>query len=125
MQLDVINATVLNVSWDAIKLPQWEIELSYYTLYYMTFSPSLYKSTEKFSRPILMDKSSDLVVIDELLAGVKHQFQVTVSLEIQGFIREGRKSEAATLVFGEFVQYVVCTVHYSSYLSQACTMQNT
>ena len=111
MQLDVINATVLNVSWDAIKLPQWEIELSYYTLYYMTFSPSLYKSTEKFSRSILMDKSSDLVVIDELLAGVKHQFQVTVSLEIQGLIREGRKSEAATLVFGEFVQYVVCILY--------------
>lgn len=103
MQLDVINATVLNVSWDAIKLPQWEVEISYYTLYYMTFSPSLYKSTDKFSKTILMNKSSDLVVIDELLADVKHQFQVTVSLEIQGFIHEGKKSEAAALVFGEVV----------------------
>ena len=46
-------------------------------------------------------KTSEIVNIRELRAGVEHQFQVTASLEVEGKVYEGVKSVPAKMVFGK------------------------
>ena len=52
---------------------------------------TLHKGIDDFTIEI-PPKTSEVVVIRELEAGVEHQFQVTASLEIQGEVYEGEKS---------------------------------
>ena len=91
------NATALLVSWDALQ----DSYLSNYTIYYSAFSPLLNKVVDKFTKAIPFTKTSEIVNIRELRAGVEHEFQVTASLEIDGEVYEGVKSVPAKMVFGK------------------------
>ena len=96
----VTNATMLMVSWDLVGQSRWKIH--HYTIYYSAFSPVLYKVVDESTTET--NKTSEAVVIRELEAGVEHQFQVTASLEIQGYVFEGEKSlltEDSRIVFGK------------------------
>ena len=53
-------------------------------------------------------KTSDIVNIRELRAGVEHQFQVTASLEINGRVFEREKSVPSIRVFGKAQFFFVC-----------------
>ena len=46
-------------------------------------------------------RTSDVVVIRELTAGVEHQFQVTASLEVQGEVYERERSFLTEIIFGK------------------------
>ena len=46
-------------------------------------------------------RTSDIVVIREMAAGVEHQFQVTASLEVQGEMYESGKSILTKIVIGK------------------------
>ena len=91
------NGTALLVRWDALQKSQ----LSHYTIYYSAFSKELNKVVDRFTKVIPFMNTSEIVNIRELMAGVRHEFQVTASLEIEGELYEGEKSVAATLVFGK------------------------
>ena len=91
------NATALLVSWDALK----KSYLSHYTIYYSAFSKELNKVLDTFTKVIPLTNTTDIVNIKELTAGVRHEFQVTATLEIDGELYEGEKSVAVTLVFGK------------------------
>ena len=91
------NATALLVSWDALQ----DSYLSHYTIYYSAFSPLLSKVVGKFTKVIPFTKTSEIVNIRELRAGVEHQFQVTASLKVDGELYEGVKPVPAEMVFGK------------------------
>ena len=91
------NATTLLVSWDALQ----DSYLSHYTIYYNAFSPLLSKVVNKFTKVIPFTKTSDIVNIRELKAGVEHQFQVTASLKVDGELYEGVRPVPAEMVFGK------------------------
>ena len=91
------NATALLVIWDALQ----DSYLSHYTIYYSVFSPQLGKVVDRFTKVISFNRTSDIVNIRELTAGVEHEFQVTASLEIEGVVYEGVKSVPAKMVIGE------------------------
>ena len=91
------NATALLVSWDALQ----KSHLSHYTIYYNAFSKELNKVLDTFTKVIPLTNTTDIVNIRELTAGVRHEFQVTATLEIDGELYEGEKSVAVTLVFGK------------------------
>ena len=102
VSVQVINATVLMVSWDLVGQSRWNIH--HYTIYYSAFSPVLYKVIDESTIEVPPNKISEAVVIRELEAGVEHQFQVTASLEIQGEVYEGEKSiltAYSRVVFGK------------------------
>ena len=98
------NATALSVSWDALQ----DSYLSHYTIYYSAFSPLLSKVVDKFTKVISSTKTSEIVYIRELRAGVEHEFQVTASLEIEGKVYEGVKSVTAKMVFGKAQAMELC-----------------
>ena len=91
------NATALLVSWDALQ----KLHLSHYTIYYSAFSKEMNKVVDTFTKVIPLTNTSDIVNIREFTAGVRHEFQVTATLKIDGELHEGEKSVAVTLVFGE------------------------
>ena len=91
------NATALVLHWDALQKSQ----LSHYTIYYSAFSKELDKAVDGFTKVIPSTNTSEIVNIRELTAGVRHEFQVTATLEVEGELYEGEKSVAATLVFGK------------------------
>ena len=102
VSIQVTNATMLTVSWDLVGQSRWNIH--HYTIYYSAFSPVLYKVVDESTIKVLLNKTSEAVVVRELEAGVEHQFQVTASLEIQGDVYEGEKSiltEDSRTVFGK------------------------
>ena len=77
------NATALLVSWDALKT----LYLTHYTIYYSAF---LNKVVHNFTKVILPPKTSEIVNIRELRAGVEHKFQVTASLNVDGKQYDGK-----------------------------------
>ena len=91
------NATVLLVSWDALQ----DSYLSHYTIHYSAFSPQLSKVVDKFTKVIPFTKTSEIVNIRELRAGVEHEFQVTASLKVDEELYEGVKPVPAKMVFGK------------------------
>ena len=105
VSIQVTNATMLTVSWDLVGQSRWNIH--HYTIYYSAFSPVLYKVVDESTTET--NKTSEAVVIRELEAGVEHQFQVTASLEIQGYVFEGEKSlltEDSRIVFGKLASHM-------------------
>ena len=97
VSVTIANATALLVSWDALQ----KSHLSHYTIYYSAFSKELNKVLDTFTKVIPLTNTTDIVNIRELTAGVRHEFQVTATLEIDGELYEGEKSVAVTLVFGK------------------------
>ena len=91
------SATALLVSWDVLKVSY----LSHYTIYYSAFSPLLSKVVDTLTKVVPSANTSDIVNIRELTAGVKHQFQVTASLEIDGEVYEKMIFMPAMLLFGK------------------------
>ena len=111
------NATALLVSWDALQ----DSYLSHYTIYYSAFSPLLNKVVDKFTKVISFTKTSEIMNIRELRAGVEHEFQVTASLEIEGKVYEGVKSVPAKMVFGKAQAMELCiSYHRLSLCVYAC-----
>ena len=105
VSIRVTNATMLMVSWALVGQLHWNIH--HYTIYYSAFSPVLYKVVDESTTET--NKTSEAVVIRELEAGVEHQFQVTASLEIQGYVFEGEKSlltEDSRIVFGKLASHM-------------------
>ena len=98
------NATALMMSWD----PLQDSYLSHYTIYYSAFSPPLGKVVDSFTKVISSNRTSDIVNIRELRAGVEHEFQVTASLEIEGVVYEGVKSVPAKMVIGKAPAIELC-----------------
>ena len=113
------NATALSVSWDALQ----DSYLSHYTIYYSAFSPLLSKVVDKFTKVIPFTKTSEIVNIRELRAGVGHEFQVTASLEIEGKVYEGVKSVTAKMVFGKAQAMELC-ISYHRLSLYVCTFVN-
>ena len=98
VRVKVVNATALLVSWDALR------NTHHYTIYYSAFSPELFKVVDKTTIVVPSSRTSDIVVIRELTAGVEHQFQVTSSLEVQGEVYERERSfltAHSEIVFGK------------------------
>ena len=62
------------------------------------FLKKINKVVDTFTKVIPLTNTSD---IREFTAGVRHEFQVTATLKIDGELYEGEKSVAVTLVFGE------------------------
>ena len=91
----VVNATALLVSWDALR------NTHHYTIYYSAFSPELFKVVDASTTVVPSSRTSGILVIRELTAGVEHQFQVTSSLEIQGEVHERERSFLTEIVFGK------------------------
>ena len=111
------NATALLVSWDALQ----DSYLSHYTIYYSAFSPLLSKVVDKFTKVVSSANASDIVNIRQLRAGVEHELQVTVSLEIEGKVYEGVKSVPAKMVFGKAQAMELCiSYHRLSLCVYAC-----
>ena len=102
------NATALLVSWDALQ----DSYLSHYTIYYSAFSPLLSKVVDKFTKVVSSTKTSDIVNIRELRAGVEHEFQVTASLDIEGKVYEGVKSVPAKMMFGKAQAMELCISYH-------------
>ena len=101
------NATALLVSWD----PLQDSYLSHYTIYYSAFSPPLGKVVDRFTKVISSNRTSDIVNIRELRAGVEYEFQVTASLEI-GVVYEGVKSVPAKMVIGKAPAIELCLSYH-------------
>ena len=97
VMVKAVNATALLVSWDALQ----DSYLSHYTIYYSAFSPLLSKVVDNFTKVIPFTKTSEIVNIRELRAGVEHQFQVTASLKVDGELYEGVLPVPAKMVFGK------------------------
>ena len=97
VRVKVVNATALLVSWDALR------NTHHYTIYYSAFSPELFKVVDESTTVVPLTRTSDIVVIRELTAGVEHQFQVTASLEVQGEVYESGKSIPTKMVFGKII----------------------
>jgi len=98
VRVKVVNATALLVSWDALR------NARHYTIYYSAFSPELFKVVDEFKIVVPSTKTSSIVIIQELTAGVEQQFQVTSSLKLQGEVYESEKSiltKAFKMVFGK------------------------
>ena len=91
------NATALLVSWVALQ----DSYLSHYTIYYSAFFPVLNQVVDKFTKVIPFTKTSEIVIIRELRAGVKHEFQVAASLKVDGELYEGVKPVPTKMVFGK------------------------
>ena len=98
------NATALLVSWDALQ----DSYLLHYTIHYSAFSPQLSKVVDKFTKVVSSAKTSEIVNIRQLRAGVEHEFQVTASLEIEGEVYEGVKSVPTKMVFGKTQAMELC-----------------
>ena len=64
VRVKVVNATALLVSWDALR------NTHHYTIYYSAFSPELFKVVEELTIVVPSTRTSDIVVIRELAAGV-------------------------------------------------------
>ena len=64
-------------------------------------------------------KTSDIVNIRELRAGVEHQFQVTASLEINGRVFEQEKSVPSIRVFGKAQFFFIMWMHAHCQLTTA------
>ena len=95
VRVKVVNATALLVSWDALR------NTHHYTIYYSAFSPELFKVVDASTTVVPSTRTSGIVVIRELTAGVEHQFQVTSSLEVQGEVYERERSFLTEIVFGK------------------------
>ena len=95
VRVKAVNATALLVSWDVLK------NSHHYTIYYSAFSPELFKVVDESTTVVPSTRTSDIVVIRELTAGVEHQFQVTASLEVQGVVYESGKSIPTRIVIGK------------------------
>ena len=87
VNVKVVNATALLVSWSAVR------NIQRYTIHYSAFSPVLYKVVDKLTIVVPSTRTSDVVVIRELTAGVEHQFQVAAEM--------GEKSKVTSVVFGK------------------------
>jgi len=105
VRVKVVNATALLVSWDALR------NAHHYTIYYSAFSPELFKVVEELTIVVPSTRTSDIVVIRELAAGVEHQFQVTASLVVQGEMYESGKSILTKIVIGKgYINFAcICT----------------
>ena len=72
-------------------------------------------------------RTSDIVVIREMAAGVEHQFQVTASLEVQGEMYESGKSIPRKIVIGKgyinFALLCVYSISPEKYLAIALTFK--
>ena len=93
------NATAVNVTWSKPELLDWNV--SSYTLHYKAFSRDWV--VDESSRVIPANTTSIIMVVSELashFSGVKHQFQVTASLEVHGEVLEGKRANA-TFIFGK------------------------
>jgi len=101
VKVKVVNATALLLSWDTVR------NTHHYTIYYSAFSLELFKVAEELTMVVPSTRTSDIVVIRELAAGVEHQFQVTASVEVQGEMYESGKSILTKIVIGK--GYVNCT----------------
>ena len=77
------NATALLVSWDALKT----LYLTHYTIYYSAF---LNKVVHNFTKVVPSTKTSEIVNIRELRAGVEHEFEVTASLKVDEEVYDGK-----------------------------------
>jgi len=95
----------MEVSWDALR------NAHHYTIYYSAFSPELFKDIEELTMVVPSTRTSDIVVIRELAAGVEHQFQVTASVEVHEEMYESGKSILTKIVFGEgYINFAcICT----------------
>ena len=102
------NATALLVSWDALQ----DSYLSHYTIYYSAFSPPLGKVFDRFTKVISSNRTSDIVNIRELRAGVEHEFQVIASIEIEELAYEGVKSAPAKMVIGKAQAIELCLPYH-------------
>ena len=121
VSVQVINATMLMVSWGLVGQSHWTIH--HYTIYYSAFSPVLHKVIDESTIEILPNKISEAVVIRELEAGVEHRFQVTASLEIQGEVYEGEKSiltEDSRVVFGKPTEHMTKLLPQLCHSNQCC-----
>ena len=121
VSVQVINATMLMVSWDLVGQLRWTIH--HYTIYYSAFSPVLYKVIDESTIEVPPNKTSEAVVIRELEAGVEHRFQVTASLEIQGEVYEGEKSiltEDSRVAFGKPTEYMTKLHPQLCHSNQCC-----
>ena len=97
VRVKAVNATALLVSWDALR------NAHHYTIYYSAFSPELFKVVDESTIVVPSTRTSDIVVIRELTAGVEHQFQVTSSLEVQGELYKSGKSIPTKIVIGKII----------------------
>ena len=98
VRVKVANATAVLVSWDALR------NTHHYTIYYSAFSPELFTVVDESKIVVPSTRTSDIVLIRELTAGVEHQFQVTSSLEVQGGVYERERSfltANSKIVFGK------------------------
>ena len=107
VRVKVVNATALLVSWDALR------NAHHYTIYYSAFSPELFKVVDDMTLVVPSARTSDIVVIRELTAGVEHQFQVTSSLEVQGRVYERERSfltANSKIVFGKALYIIISPI---------------
>ena len=105
VRVKAVNATALLASWDGLR------NAHHYTIYYSAFSPELLKVVEELTIVVPSTRTSDIMVIRELAAGVEHQFQVTASVVVQGELYESGKSILTKIVIGkEYVNFAcICT----------------
>ena len=98
-----VDASALLVSWDALQ----DSHLSHYTIYYSVLlskvapSEDRKKVVKKFKKDVPSAKTSDIMNIRELRAGVEHEIHVTASLEIEGKVYEGDKYKSKKTKLGK------------------------
>ena len=115
VRVKVVNATALLVSWDALR------NTHHYTIYYSAFSPELFKVVEELTIVVPSTRTSDIVVIRELAAGVEHQFQVTASLVVQGEMYESSKSIPRKIVIGKgYINFACICTAAALKISRSC-----
>ena len=98
LQTEIIGATRVNVSWNPVIFEHWEP--LHYTFYYKAFSTDLHKYVDEHQKRIQPNNTSIIFNVRDLLPGIKHQFWLSTSIQVQGIEFESILSEMMELVFG-------------------------
>ena len=85
VEVVVISATSVQVSWDSIISDIFEI--TYYTVYYIQ-TQKRKRQSELF---VMVNSSVNSVVIEGLLNNVEYQFQVVATAELDGDVIMGQR----------------------------------
>ena len=83
----------------ALELPGWNVSL--YTVYHTTVTRIQGRSDDEYEFP--GNTTSGIVPISGVTPDQTHQFQVSGSLNIEGVVYEGPKSENESIIFSKFL----------------------
>jgi hypothetical protein len=99
---EVMDASSIRLTWDEVVLQEWEVD--HYTIYHTVFSTStsktVFQETERIST-----RTSSVFYLTHFDPKFEHNFQITVTITVEGVEFESQKHAPVIFNFGKRWKY--------------------